>query len=42
MPMTADIIKDPEATKKVLPTTILEQPENAMEVARPVDVSCFR
>lgn len=35
-PMTADIIKDPEATRKVLSTTILERPANAMEVARPV------
>lgn len=35
-PMTADIIKDPEATKRVLCTTILDRPADPMEVARPV------
>ena len=35
-PMTADIIKDPEAVKQVLGTTIMERPADPMEVARPV------
>lgn len=35
-PMTADIIKDPEATKRVLCTTTLDRPADPMEVARPV------